>query len=1026
MKKAFCLLIVLFFAFQPLTGTMNGETEPVNTAGNTISVKAEKLNIADNSISSKAVKSLTEYKICVDPGHGGSDSGAEGYDGAGYPDEKDFNLDVGLRLRDILLTDNATVVMTRANDSYVSNQTRCDIANNNNTDIFVSIHCNSSLNENDRGTETFYWANNETSYSVNGKKLAGYVQNEMIKQLDLNDRGIKGDKPTLGYHLDVLQNTTMPAILIYASFISNQTEFNLMNTTGFRQNIAVAIYNGICQYFDRASRNYKSTLYDRKAVSGYADLYWENYNPEYADYSASGGDCANFVSQCMIAGGLSLWQGRDGNGANVDEYGTMPFCDYLHEQLVKYQNASYSYIEYSGTPPDYLTAGDVIIYGDASDEASPDYWRHAVIVVEGSGINCKVSGHTTDRYHVSWDYAFPSSFNRTNFYHLTDKTINEYSEFELNKTTSGLNVRVGPATSYGKIGVIDKNQRYIAYEYVINATGKKWWHFWFDDRPAWCAAWYTTEVNENTTFKVNVDGYLNVRDGPGTGYNVVDKIFDGDVFVAFDKMQGGGYIWYNFWWNGSSAWCASNYTTVIDFPLRSVAGWIVYWDDNSTGAFKNNVTVFDEISPFWYDANSDGSITALSGAGNQSLVSFAHNHSVKIMPLISNEYDKDIVHSIISDPVNMSRHINNITDLVITNDYDGIDIDYEGMYAYDKENFTVFVRNLSVTLHEKHKSLSVTVQAKWSDSCDWDGPGAMDYKNLSRYADKMRIMAYDEHWSTSEPGPIASIDWVEKIVNYAVRRCSREKIVLGVPNYGRDWWKKDDGNWTSKAYTYNGIINLINSEGASRQWNDTAKVPYFEYTNATGVNHTVYYEDNESLGYKLDMVSKYKISGICIWRLGNEDQNNWGMIEKKFSIGKTSSVYLKEGWNFISLSLNASYSAETLAKNIENCTHISKWDSTIQNFTIYKRKSYISDFEIEKNKGYLIYVSSSTFFCVAGKKFSNVTINLKVGWNSIGWHNFTKTKAENLGQNITNCTAVAYWNVTLSRFIVHPVSTDIS
>ncbi|MBU4190067.1 MAG: hypothetical protein KJ886_03610, partial [Candidatus Thermoplasmatota archaeon] len=47
-------------------------------------------------------------------------------------------------------------------------------------------------------------------------------------------------------------------------------------------------------------------------------------------------------------------------------------------------------------------------------------------------------------------------------------------------------------------------------------------------------------------------------------------------------------------------------------------------------------------------------------------------------------------------------------------------------------------------------------------------------------------------------------------------------------------------------------------------------------------------------------------------------------------------------------------------------------------------------------------------------------------WNSIGWHNFTKTKAENLGQNITNCTAVAYWNVTLSRFIVHPVSTDIS
>jgi N-acetylmuramoyl-L-alanine amidase len=324
MKKIFCLFIVLFFAFQPLTGTINDETKPIN----------------DNIISTKAVKSLTGYKICVDPGYGDNESGAVGYDGPGYPDEKDFNLDIGLRLRDILKTDNATVVMTRTNDSYVSNQTRCDIANNNNADIFVSIHCNSSINENDRGTETFYWANNETSYSVNGKKLAGYVQDEMIERLDINDRGIKGDNLTLGYHIYVLQYTVMPAILIYVSFISNQTEFNLMNTTGFRQDVAVAIYHGICQYFDRASRNYKSTLYDRKAAAGYADLYWDNYNPEYADYSGSGGDCANFVSQCMIAGGLSLWEGRDGSGGGVDSYGAMPYCDYLHEHLVKYQNAS--------------------------------------------------------------------------------------------------------------------------------------------------------------------------------------------------------------------------------------------------------------------------------------------------------------------------------------------------------------------------------------------------------------------------------------------------------------------------------------------------------------------------------------------------------------------------------------------------------------------------------------------------------------------------------------------------------------
>lgn len=172
----------------------------------------------------------------------------------------------------------------------------------------------------------------------------------------------------------------------------------------------------------------------------YADLYWDVYNPAYSDYSASGGDCANFVSQCMIAGGLSLWQGYDGAGAGVDSKGAMPYCDYLHLNLVNNQSASWTWIEYSGSAPAWLSPGDVIIYGDASDEPSPDYWRHAVIVVEGYGNNSKVSAHTADRYHVTWDYAFPwnattgSGFNRTNFYRLPNGTITEYTQFKVNTT----------------------------------------------------------------------------------------------------------------------------------------------------------------------------------------------------------------------------------------------------------------------------------------------------------------------------------------------------------------------------------------------------------------------------------------------------------------------------------------------------------------------------------------------------------------------------------------------------------------
>jgi lysozyme len=138
-------------------------------------------------------------------------------------------------------------------------------------------------------------------------------------------------------------------------------------------------------------------LYDRTATVAYADLHTNttNYNPDYGNYAGLGGDCANFVSQCLIAGGINLWMGSDGNGYGLGFYtnqsGTLINCDNLAANLLNYQQTFFSFIESSGTPPANLTVGDVIIYGTAGG----DLYRHAVIVVEGSGSNCKVDAHSS-------------------------------------------------------------------------------------------------------------------------------------------------------------------------------------------------------------------------------------------------------------------------------------------------------------------------------------------------------------------------------------------------------------------------------------------------------------------------------------------------------------------------------------------------------------------------------------------------------------------------------------------------------
>ena len=194
-------------------------------------------------------------KVCIDPGHGGTQPGAVGWDGDAYPNEKDFTLDIALKLRDLLESEGIGVVMTREEDVDVDLQTRCDIANNNSCDVFVSIHCNSAV-PTAHGTETFYYDHPDISnpeVCQAGYGLAYNIQKELVAEIGLTDRRTAGDFEYYGYHLYVLSHTNMPAVLTEVAFISNQTEFNLLSEPSFRQKAAQGIANGILQYSEESA-----------------------------------------------------------------------------------------------------------------------------------------------------------------------------------------------------------------------------------------------------------------------------------------------------------------------------------------------------------------------------------------------------------------------------------------------------------------------------------------------------------------------------------------------------------------------------------------------------------------------------------------------------------------------------------------------------------------------------------------------------------------------------------------------------
>ena len=158
------------------------------------------------------------------------------------------------------------------------------------------------------------------------------------------------------------------------------------------------------------------------------------------------------------------------------------------------------------------------------------------------------------------------------------------------------------------------------------------------------------------------------------------------------------------------------------------------------------------------------------------------------------------------------------------------------------------------------------------------GDFGQDWEALHPYVDEFRIMTYDYGWRGSTPRPIAPAYWVENVVEYAVDHVPQEKIFLGVPFYGGGW---SEGYFYN--YTYQTIDLILERYGVDFQYDPRQKTNKLYYisdkdTRAIPVPHEVWFENSVSLEPKLDLVTKYDLGGIAIWRLGKEDVRNWKSI----------------------------------------------------------------------------------------------------------------------------------------------------
>lgn len=335
----------------------------------------------------------------------------------------------------------------------------------------------------------------------------------------------------------------------------------------------------------------------------------------------------------------------------------------------------------------------------------------------------------------------------------------------------------------------------------------------------------------------------------------------------------------------------------------SVSAWIPYWSQqDGIPALQSHLDSFDIISPFAYEVQTDGTLADKSkiatGTWN-TVFSLARTKNIQIIPSIL-WADKNAIHEVLSDDAKRVKHIENIISLVKNSNFDGIEIDYEGKLIGDKDIFSKFLKELSAKLNASGKKLVCTVEARTTDE-PYDQvpvkalfPWANDYSVLNDVCDSVRIMAYDEYFTTygsnsfvtNKPMSVsvsnASLNYVISVLTYTSLRIDSLKIILGIPAYGYEYSVtiKGDKRTVKRvgSYSFEGAERLAESTGSMVK-KTVGGEKYFIYTTKSGQIRYVVFSDSETIKDRLDLAKMFSVGGISLFKIdGDEDPKMWEVL----------------------------------------------------------------------------------------------------------------------------------------------------
>ncbi len=318
---------------------------------------------------------------------------------------------------------------------------------------------------------------------------------------------------------------------------------------------------------------------------------------------------------------------------------------------------------------------------------------------------------------------------------------------------------------------------------------------------------------------------------------------------------------------------------------RISLGYIYNSSKTHTEIVGNTNGNINTVSPTCFDLTLDGHLE-INNIFDSEFVEEMHNQNILVTPFLSNHWGRQRAINALNNPEILAEEV---ASAIEEYNLDGVNVDLENLLSSDKDKLTEFVRILREKIgEEKVLSVAVAVNPK-KLTTTW--VSAYDYAGLAEYADYLVLMAYDEHSAGGCEGPVASIGFVEESVKVVLESVSRDKVVLGMPLYGRVW--KENAESGGEAIILSQINRIANRYRSVPEYNvatgtatlkinvkDGEKKAYVNGKYLEEGTYTIYFEDKSSILAKIQVINDYGLKGSAFWALGNENEEFWTWYEE--------------------------------------------------------------------------------------------------------------------------------------------------